>query len=146
MRLRVAALLAAFLLLAAVNPQADASIIPTLVAVTPNGDGTFTYTYNTDLAEDQNAMNDGATPGALTPAGVGAPSTTFKDYFTIYDFSGFVAVSKRSGWRTSRRRLSVRRRFNDPCGRPTSSTHRVLTGDQISGAALGNSAPVDPRL
>jgi hypothetical protein len=82
-------------------PTAEAAITPTLISVTPNGDGTFTYTYNVDLAEDQNAMNDGGTPiGGTTPTGPGQPSNTFQDYFTIYDFAGLVGGSNTqpAGW------------------------------------------------
>ena len=143
MRLRVAALLAAFLLLAAVNPQADASIIPTLVSVTPVGDGTFTYTYNVDLAEDQNAFNDGATPGASTPAGVGAPSTTFKDYFTIYDFGGLVPASNTqpAGWTLQTSLVGSTPDSTNPADDPTIvNLTWVRTGDPdiLGPADLGN--------
>ena len=83
-------------------PAAQAAITPTLIAVTPNGDGTFTYTYNVDLAEDQNAMNDGVFPVGLstTPTEPGTPSNLFMDYFTIYDFAGLIAGSwtQPAGW------------------------------------------------
>jgi len=101
MRMKTLLVMAAFGALALAVPTVEAAITPTLIAVTPNGDGTFTYTYNVDLAEDQNAMNDGATPtGGTTPTGPGAPSNTFQDYFTIYDFAGLVGGSNTqpAGW------------------------------------------------
>jgi hypothetical protein len=99
MRLKTLMLVAALAALALV-PTVEAAITPTLVAVTPNGDGTFTYTYNVDLAEDQNALNDGAFPSGTTPAGPGAPSDTFQDYFVIYDFAGLIggSATQPAGW------------------------------------------------
>jgi hypothetical protein len=85
-------------------PTVEAAITPTLISVTPNGDGTFRYTYNVDLAEDQNAMPDGAYAGTgTTPTGPGDPSSTFKDYFTIYDIHGIVGGSwtQPAGWAPS---------------------------------------------
>jgi len=101
MRLKTLTLVAALGALTLAAPAVEAAITPTLVAVTPNGDGTFTYTYNVDLAEDQNAMDDGAVqPTGTTPTGPGALSNTFKDYFTIYDFAGLVGGSwtQPEGW------------------------------------------------
>ena len=79
----------------------SAALTPTLIAVTPNGDGSFTFTYNVDLAEDQNAMSDGAFPtGPTTPTAPGTPGSTFQDYFTIFDFAGLYADSwtQPAGW------------------------------------------------
>ena len=100
MRMKTLMVIAALGALALAVPTAEAAITPTLISVTPNGDGTFTYTYNVDLAEDQNAMSVGATPtGGTTPTGPGAPSSTFQDYFTIYDFSGLVGIGATpAGW------------------------------------------------
>jgi hypothetical protein len=82
-------------------PTVEGAITPALVAVTPHGDGTFTFTYEVDLAGDQAASPHGATPtGGVTPAGPGEPSATFQDYFTIYDFYGLVGGSSAgpAGW------------------------------------------------
>jgi hypothetical protein len=84
-------------------PVAQAAITPTLTAVTPNGDGTFTFSYNVDLAEDQNANNDGVFPVGLstTPTEPGTPSNLFMDYFTIYDFAGLIdatSSTQPAGW------------------------------------------------
>ena len=101
MRMKNLMVIAALGAFALAVPTAEAAITPTLISVTPNGDGTFTYSYNVDLAEDQNAMNDGATPtGGTTPTGPGDPSSTFQDYFTIYDFAGLVGGSSTqpAGW------------------------------------------------
>src|SRR2546425_6517790 len=90
--LAVAAVAASGLCLVAVG-VAEAAITPSLIG-TPvnNGDGTFTWRYNVNLADDQNASSTGATPTASTPAGPGDSSTTFKDYFTLYDFNLFTGV------------------------------------------------------
>lgn len=98
MRLKTLMLVAALGALALAVPTAEAAITPTLIAVTPNGDGSFTYVYNADVAEDQNVNDDGAFPTGTTPSG--APSNTFQDYFTIYDFAGLVGGSwtQPAGW------------------------------------------------
>ena len=102
MRIKSLTTLAVFGAFLVVVPGLHAAITPTLVSVTPNGDGTFTYAYNVDLAEDQNAMNDGAFPvgGSTTPTEPGTPSNLFQDYFTIYDFAGLVGGSwtQPAGW------------------------------------------------
>lgn len=53
-------------------------IVPVLISVTPNGDGSFTYTYNVDLAEDANAAAN--------------------DYFVLYDFGPLLAPLGPAGW------------------------------------------------
>jgi hypothetical protein len=101
MRMKTLMLVAALAACALAVPTAEAAITPTLISVTPNPDGTFTYVYNVDLAEDQNAMNDGAFPtGPTTPTGPGDPSNTFQDYFTIFDFAGLIGGSwtQPAGW------------------------------------------------
>jgi hypothetical protein len=70
---------AAALAMAAASAQAN--IIPILVgdAPTANGDGTFSFTYQTTLASDQ-ALRSG-------------------DFFTIYDFAGFTGFGTLpTGW------------------------------------------------
>jgi hypothetical protein len=100
MRFKSLLLVAALAAFALAVPTAQAAITPTLISVVPNGDGTYTYNYNVDLAEDQNASPAGAPPGATTPTEVGAPSSAFQDYFTIYDFAGLVGGSwtQPAGW------------------------------------------------
>ena len=138
MRMKTLMVIAAFGAFALAVPTVEAAITPTLVSVTPNGDGTFTYTYNVDLAEDQNAMDDGAFPtgGSTTPTDPGTPSNLFQDYFTIYDFAGLVGGSwtQPAGWTASFA-------FTGPT--PSSTTaaddpnlfniYWVRTGDDISG-------------
>ncbi len=71
--------------------QMFGAITPTLTTVVSNGSGGYTWTYNVQLAADQDA-NGGPAPGASTTAGVGVVATT-ADYFTIYDFAGFIPGS-----------------------------------------------------
>jgi len=104
MRFKTLMVVAALGAFALAVPTAEAAITPTLISVTDNGDGTFTYTYNVNLAEDQNAEPDGAyQPSGTTPTGSGASSDLFKDYFTIYDFAGLVGGSwtQPAGWAPS---------------------------------------------
>jgi hypothetical protein len=104
MRFKTLMVVAALGAFALAVPTAEAAITPTLISVTDNGDGTYTYTYNVDLAEDQDARPEGAyQPSGTTPTEVGAPSATFKDYFTIYDFAGLVGGSwtQPAGWAPS---------------------------------------------
>jgi hypothetical protein len=63
-----------------------ADIIPTLVPpVDPTGDSNFTWSYRATLTQDENAVSGGANGG---------------DYFTIYDFGGFIIGSndQPAGW------------------------------------------------
>jgi hypothetical protein len=72
----------------------QANIIPTSTTVT--GTGPFTWTYDLQLSRDQN-VNSGLAP-TVTP--VPHTNLTFAGFFTIYDFSGYVAGSctAPSGW------------------------------------------------
>ena len=124
-------------------PAAHAAITPTLISVTPNGDGTFTYTYNVDLAEDQNAMNDGLFPtGATTPTGPGDPSSAFQDYFTIFDFAGLVAFSwtQPEGWTFALNFIGPNGNTTPPSDDPgLLNIYWVRTGEDLAGPQdLGN--------
>ncbi len=69
----------------AVACSARADIIPTLSTVSPTSGVDFTWNYRATLTEDENAVSGGANGG---------------DYFTIYDFGGFVlgTNSQPAGW------------------------------------------------
>ena len=143
MRMKTLMVIAALGALALAVPTAEAAITPTLISVTPNGDGTFTYMYNVDLAEDQNAMNDGATAvGGTTPTGPGAPSNTFQDYFTIYDFAGLVGGSNTqpAGWAFGFNTVGPTASTTTPADDPNLfNIFWVRTGEDILGPAdLGN--------
>lgn len=69
--------------LAALTPNLSAdTITPTLVSVTPNGTGGFTWTYSVSLAS-----------GFSLDAGKTWSSTPDGHFFTIYDFGGYIAGS-----------------------------------------------------
>ena len=143
MRMKTLMVVAALAACALAVPTAEAAITPTLVAVTPNGDGTFTYTYNVDLAEDQNAMNDGAFPtGATTPTGPGDPSNAFQDYFTIFDFAGLVAGSwtQPEGWTFAVNFVGPNGTTTTPADDPgLFNIYWVRTGEDLQGPQdLGN--------
>src|SRR5437879_6269116 len=76
---------------------AHADLIPTLVTVT--GVGPFTFSYTVQLSAGQN-VQPGGVPGITSNSGPGASGATTADYFTIYDFGGFVPGSNTqpSGW------------------------------------------------
>jgi PEP-CTERM motif-containing protein len=143
MRLKTLMLVAALGALALAVPTAEAAITPTLISVTPNGDGTFTYTYNVDLAEDQNAMDDGAIQATgTTPTGPGAPSSAFKDYFTIYDFAGMVGGSWTNpvGWSFSFAATGPSPSTTTPADDPNvlNATWIKTSGDVMGPADLGD--------
>jgi hypothetical protein len=69
---------------------ARADIVPTLTSITSNGDGTFTWDYDAELNAAQNVVNG--------------------DFFTIYDFAGFVpgsALAPSSAWSFSSASMGV---------------------------------------
>jgi hypothetical protein len=70
---------------------AKANIIPSLQSVTAVSGG-FLWTYSVELTADEIAQI-GATPGAVTNTALGASGATTADYFTIYDFAGYIAGS-----------------------------------------------------
>jgi hypothetical protein len=65
--------------------SARADIIPTLDTVNFTGASDFTWSYRATLTQDENAVSGGSNGG---------------DYFTIYDFGGFVigSNSQPAGW------------------------------------------------
>ena len=73
---------------------AQATLIPTLGAVSPSG-GNFLWSYDVSLALDQNATGGPAQSGnpVLLSSGTG-------DFLTIYDFNGFITGScfAPTGW------------------------------------------------
>ena len=118
---------------------AQAAITPTLVAVTPHGDGTFTFTYEVALAADQDALPAGAPPAVpITPAAEGNPTTAFQDYFTLYDFSGFVPGSQTqpAGWAAGSLWLGPTPSTTAPADDPTSmNLFWYRTGEPVLGPA-----------
>jgi hypothetical protein len=96
-----------------------------------------------NLAEDQNARPEGAyQPSGTTPTGVGEPSDTFKDYFTIYDFAGLVAGSwtQPAGWAPSISLLGPTPSSTNPADDPNLINFTWFRdGEAIMGPAdLGN--------
>lgn len=87
--------------IATFSTMANASIIPSLMSVTPSGTS-FAWTYTAQLSADQR-LDPGATKNAIctgglpcSPAGLNPASGTF---FTIYDFSGLTSVvSNPTNW------------------------------------------------
>src|SRR5262245_13083690 len=70
------------------------TITVNFVSVTPLGGGQFRWDYS--IAEDaQGMVTTGTVPGATTLL-VGP--NTVADYFTLYDFAGFVSATAPAGW------------------------------------------------
>ncbi len=117
-----------------------ANIIPTSTTIT--GTGPFTWTYNLQLAKDQN-VNSGFAP-TLNPA----PHTnlTFAGFFTIYDFAGYVSGSCAgpAGWTCTAQNLGYTPDDVVPTDNPNvfNITWAYTTGPTIlgqpSGVGLGN--------
>jgi hypothetical protein len=79
------------------TPDAKADIIVEFSSI--SGVGPFTWTYDGKVTSGESAWAEGADPGVTTNGGPGAPSSAYKDYFTIYDFYGFTgAHSEPANW------------------------------------------------
>jgi PEP-CTERM motif len=78
------------------STEVRADLTPILTGVT--GLGPFVFHYDVRLGTTQTAQ-PGLVPGASTNTSVGFPGSTFADYVTIYDFTGFTgAHSEPAGW------------------------------------------------
>jgi hypothetical protein len=90
-------------MVAANASPARADITVSLVTIT--GAGAYTWTYDANLSANETASSTGTSPAGLasTTGGTNVSSTGFKDYFTIYDFVGYVAGSifAPTGWSTA---------------------------------------------
>lgn len=98
---RVGMALAVLGIVALAADQARATIIPTLQSVTDNGNGTFTFNYRADVAQDQRAESG--------------------DFLTLYDFHGLVAnsVTAPSGWSASVQNVGITPPSTLPTDDPT---------------------------
>ncbi len=77
--------------------DAKADIIVEFSSIT--GSGPYTFNYDARVTVGESVWSAGANPGVTTNGGPGAPSSMFKDYFTIYDFVGFTGVhSEPANW------------------------------------------------
>jgi len=83
-------------LVALVPTWAVANIIPSGNSASISGSGPYTWSYNLQLSQDQDAV-----PG-LAPSSVLVPhlNLAFASFFTIYDFAGYVngSCSGPAGW------------------------------------------------
>jgi hypothetical protein len=83
--------LVALSLLALGTAPARADITPFLNGISGSA-GNWTWTYHSELSAAQELISTGAIPGAVSGL-MGVPTTQYKDYFTIYDFAGFIPGS-----------------------------------------------------
>lgn len=81
-------------LLALAPALALANIIPSGTTIT--GTGPYTWTYNLQLSQDQNAVS--GLPPTVNP--VPHVNLTFGSFFSIYDFNGYLAgtCTSPTGW------------------------------------------------
>jgi hypothetical protein len=99
---------------------ARADIIPTLDTVNAVGASDFTWSYRATLTQDENAVSGGSNGG---------------DYFTIYDFGGFIPGSNEqpAGWTFSFHLVGK----TPPLVTPTDDHHIYnLTWHYVGGAGL----------
>jgi hypothetical protein len=88
---RILTALVALSLLALGTAPVRADITPFLNNVTGSA-GNWTWTYHSELSAAQELISTGAIPGAVSGP-MGVLTTQYKDYFTIYDFAGFIPGS-----------------------------------------------------
>jgi hypothetical protein len=88
-RLSAGSLIAGVMLFASTT-AARADIVVNAPTVT--GSATYTWTYVADLSAGENVNSNGLSPinSSATLGGPGIPSSLYDDYFTIYDFQGYV--------------------------------------------------------
>jgi hypothetical protein len=100
--------------------SAHADIIPTLDTITSVGASDFSWSYRATLTQDENAVSGGNNGG---------------DYFTIYDFGGFVPGSndQPAGWTFSFKLIGK----TPPLVTPTDDHHIYnLTWHYVGGSGL----------
>jgi hypothetical protein len=85
---RIITTMAAISLLTLGAASVRADVTPFLNSVTGSA-GNWTWTYHSELSAAQQLDSVGATPGAVSGK-MGVKSDGYKDYFTIYDFAGFI--------------------------------------------------------
>jgi hypothetical protein len=85
------------LVLAGAVRDAKADIIVEFNSIT--GSGPYTWRYDASITTGEGVSSTGLVPVGSTNGGPGAPSSAYKDYFTIYDFAGFTgAHSEPPNW------------------------------------------------
>jgi hypothetical protein len=100
--------------------SARADIIPTLDTITSVGASDFSWSYRATLTQDENAVSGGSNGG---------------DYFTIYDFGGFIPGSndQPAGWTFSFKLIGK----TPPLVTPTDDRHIYnLTWHYVGGQGL----------
>ena len=114
---------------------AVANIIP--AGTTIAGIGPYTWTYNLQLSQDQDAVS--GTAPAVTP--VPPINTSFGSFFTIYNFDGYVAGSCMGpvGWACTAQNLGFTPDDVLPIDNPSivNLTWAYTTGATISGNPNG---------
>ncbi len=107
-------------LAAAISARAD--IIPTLDTVSSTGSSDFTWSYRATLTQDENAVSGGTNGG---------------DYFTIYDFGGFIPGTndQPDGWTFSYQLIGKTPTRVTPTDDPTIYN---LVWHYVGGAGLPN--------
>jgi len=116
-------------------PLATANIIPT--GTTINGSGPYTWTYNLQLSQDQNAIS--GLPPTVNP--VPHVNLSFGSFFTIYDFDGYLdgSCTGPSGWLCTAQNIGYTPDDVMPNDLPgvVNLTWAYVTGDPLIGAPAG---------
>jgi hypothetical protein len=114
--IRLGSALAVLGLLAWTPMPARASITPTLVTETNNGNGLFTFSYSADISSDQSVSNG--------------------DFLTVYDFHGQVpnSIHVTSGWSFTVQNVGITPTSTLPTDDPTVANITFTnTGGTVSG-------------
>jgi len=104
-----------------------------------SGAGPYTWKYDANVTVGEGVNSTGAVPVGTTNGGPGAPSSAFKDYFTIYDFAGFTgAHTEPANWVFESMAVGPTPQNVSPVDTPTVNLTWYYIGSEILGpSALG---------
>jgi len=97
-----------------------------------SGSGPYTFSYDARVTTGESVWAQGGDPGVETNGGPGQPSSSFKDYFTIYNFVGFTgAHSEPANWTFQSLPFGSTPANVDPVDTPVVNLTWFYTGPEI---------------